>query len=733
MLIFYLIFLIHWHCPTAPAVAEDDTNIAFGSSIHIADTDGDSQSVTLTATNGTLSMGGGSSTDFTTGDGEDDVVIAFNDALFGVNLVLDSLTFTPTANFSGTAKLRMQTDDGNGGTDDDTLSFAVSAVNDAPTITGVPPTTIAEDSVYSFTPTVTDIDAGDTKTFSITNQPSWATFSNSTGHLTGTPINANVGTTSNIVITVTDGTASTSLASFNLVVTNTNDAPTSSDNSFTIDEDTSKTFVSSDFTFIDDDTIHGDALDSIVITSLETAGSLKLNGADVTLNQKINVSDISNLVFIPVVDTYGSPYATFGFKVNDGEANSISTYTTTINVTAGVDTIAMEKISAYATLNTNPIPTIQDYLDAGVTGVDANNLNSVNAGVDATDTNGVDTLAKVQLIATTANTALLKVQAYANDNTATLPTVQDYIDAGVTGVDEDNLNAVNAGVDATDSTGVDSVAKIQTIATTGNTTADTAMTKIATYATDGLTAPSVQDYEDAGITGVDEDNLNAVNAGVDATDSTGVDSVAKIQIIATTGNTTADTAITKITAYATDGLTAPSVQDYVDAGVIGVDEDNLNAVNAGVDATDSTGVDSVAKIQTIATTGNTTADTAITKITAYATDGLTAPSVQDYEDAGITGVDEDNLNAVNAGIDATDSTGVDSVAKIQTIATTGNTTADNAMSVVQAYANDNTATLPTVQDYIDAGVTGVDEDNLNAVNAGVDASDTTNTLADIQA
>lgn len=122
--------------PTAPTVAEDDTNVAFADTIAIADTDDHNQAVTLTATNGTLSMTA-SGTTFTTGDGTDDAVLAFNGTLTNVNTALDTLTFTPTANFNGTATLRMQTDDSNGGTDDDTLTpITVSAVADTPSTTG---------------------------------------------------------------------------------------------------------------------------------------------------------------------------------------------------------------------------------------------------------------------------------------------------------------------------------------------------------------------------------------------------------------------------------------------------------------------------------------------------------------------------------------------------------------------------------------------------------------------
>ncbi len=107
------------------------------------------------------------------------------------------------------------------------FSITVSNVNDAPTITGTPDTTVAEDAPYSFTPTGADID-GDTLVYSITNKPAWATFDPVTGVLSGTPTNANVGIAENIVISVTDNNIAVpvSLPAFSITVTNENDAPT---------------------------------------------------------------------------------------------------------------------------------------------------------------------------------------------------------------------------------------------------------------------------------------------------------------------------------------------------------------------------------------------------------------------------------------------------------------------------------------------------------------------------
>ena len=89
--------------------------------------------------------------------------------------------------------------------------------NNAPTITGSPATVVTQDQPYSFTPTANDPD-GDTLSFSISALPAWAVFDGATGSLTGTPGAADVGTTPDVTISVTDGTTSASLPPFDLEV-----------------------------------------------------------------------------------------------------------------------------------------------------------------------------------------------------------------------------------------------------------------------------------------------------------------------------------------------------------------------------------------------------------------------------------------------------------------------------------------------------------------------------------
>jgi len=96
-------------------------------------------------------------------------------------------------------------------------AFAIQVKAQPPTISGAPATSVTAGQAYSFTPTASG-PAGMTLTYSVSSLPSWASFSTSTGTLSGTPSASNVGTFSNIVISVSDGQASASLAAFSIQV-----------------------------------------------------------------------------------------------------------------------------------------------------------------------------------------------------------------------------------------------------------------------------------------------------------------------------------------------------------------------------------------------------------------------------------------------------------------------------------------------------------------------------------
>jgi hypothetical protein len=106
------------------------------------------------------------------------------------------------------------------------FSISVASANTAPRISGSPATSVTAGQPYSFTPTASDPDTGQTLRFGIANRPAWANFDTVTGSLTGTPASSNVGSFGNIVISVSDGIASATLPAFTITVASANSAPT---------------------------------------------------------------------------------------------------------------------------------------------------------------------------------------------------------------------------------------------------------------------------------------------------------------------------------------------------------------------------------------------------------------------------------------------------------------------------------------------------------------------------
>ncbi len=90
--------------------------------------------------------------------------------------------------------------------------------NTAPKISGSIAPTVTADSLYSFKPAASDPD-GDALAFQVQNKPTWASFSTTTGQLSGTPTAANAGTFANIVISVSDGKETVAMPAFSISVT----------------------------------------------------------------------------------------------------------------------------------------------------------------------------------------------------------------------------------------------------------------------------------------------------------------------------------------------------------------------------------------------------------------------------------------------------------------------------------------------------------------------------------
>jgi VCBS repeat-containing protein len=160
----------------------------------------------------------------------------------------------------GTTTVTVTANDGNGGTVSDTFDIVISNTNDAPTVANLIPDQVAtEDSAFTFTfaaNTFNDVD-GDTLTYT-SDASGWLSFDAATRTFSGTPLNADVGTTT-VTVTANDGNGGTVSDTFDIVISNTNDAPTVAnaiaDQVATEDSAFTFTFAANTFNDIDGDTL----------------------------------------------------------------------------------------------------------------------------------------------------------------------------------------------------------------------------------------------------------------------------------------------------------------------------------------------------------------------------------------------------------------------------------------------------------------------------------------------
>ena len=94
---------------------------------------------------------------------------------------------------------------------------AATTSSSRPSISGTSARTVVVGSSYFFQPSAQDPN-GDRLTYAISGMPSWATFDTATGILRGTPVESQIGSYNNIVISVSDGSNTVSLTAFNLTV-----------------------------------------------------------------------------------------------------------------------------------------------------------------------------------------------------------------------------------------------------------------------------------------------------------------------------------------------------------------------------------------------------------------------------------------------------------------------------------------------------------------------------------
>lgn len=148
--------------------------------------------------------------------------------------VTRTLFGTPGSGDVGEFKVRITATDGTGASTNQLVALKVSDVNDAPVVNALLLAQRAvEDAAFSYSfseDSFVDADVNDVLTYSASSEsgeplPSWLHFDPDTRTFFGTPTNADVGVLK-VKVVATDSVGATASQAFELVVGNTNDAPT---------------------------------------------------------------------------------------------------------------------------------------------------------------------------------------------------------------------------------------------------------------------------------------------------------------------------------------------------------------------------------------------------------------------------------------------------------------------------------------------------------------------------
>ncbi|HYW14845.1 MAG TPA: tandem-95 repeat protein, partial [Allosphingosinicella sp.] len=301
-------------------------------------------------------------------DGDARTIVSAGNATNGtVSVTAGVVTFTPTANFNGTATFEYTIDDGNGNQDTAVATVTVGAVNDPITTTAPADIALNEDSVDF---AVTGLSIGDADaalapagvyevTLSATQgtlkltTTTGLTFSAGDGDgdvsmsFSGTLAdinaalatakytpNANYAGPAQIGLTATDsfggvvatgsGDATADGSVISVTVDQVNDEPAGTDDGANAVATVPYVFLAMDFSDGFSDSIDGDSFAGVKITTLPAVGTLKLNGVAIAAGDTITLAQLDNGEL-----TYDSPAAaantqqTFTFQVQDdgGTAN----------------------------------------------------------------------------------------------------------------------------------------------------------------------------------------------------------------------------------------------------------------------------------------------------------------------------------------------------------------------------------------------------------------------------
>ena len=205
------------------------------------------------------------------------------------------------------------------------FTLSVANINDEPRFTSIPVESALINQSYIYNITVEDDDIEDELKINVLQKPAWLNFSSSgeAATLSGTPSASDAGF-HDVILRVEDQAGVQKLQEFTIKV---NNLPVMTDFAIESQEDVNYTFSSNSFVEAYGDA-DGDDLTKIKITSLPDRGSLNLSGASVQVGQEIDVSNISELSYVPAANDFGN----LNFEVMPFDGTDFSAEPATVTI-----------------------------------------------------------------------------------------------------------------------------------------------------------------------------------------------------------------------------------------------------------------------------------------------------------------------------------------------------------------------------------------------------------------
>ncbi len=226
-----------------------------------------------------------------------------------------TLTFKPQPGQFGTVSITVElTDTGQGGSNKFTNTFQIEVVEVR--FTSVPVTVAIPAVMYEYIVTVSDVT--ETLAISAVQKPAWLTLT-STGknsaRISGTPP-SNASISNPVTLQLKDGTVVLDQQQYTLLV---NRIPSAGPFALQTPEDTALPFAPGNFegAYTDPD---GQPLSAVRFSALPRHGMLVLNNSALTTEDKIAVSSIPSVSYVPAGNYHGPD--TVGWKANDGYSYS---------------------------------------------------------------------------------------------------------------------------------------------------------------------------------------------------------------------------------------------------------------------------------------------------------------------------------------------------------------------------------------------------------------------------